>query len=193
MPPQNLRPGAATASPGADAKLFKAEEKDIAIKWYAKSQTITVNGVNGAEIEGKLKSVASMTMSLADAKRFGSETDVRFLETTLEILNGKLQTLRDELSSKMASVTDILLAHSKELIELKHLDSDTELAWLGKENSRLKNENEKITERVNNLSSVLADLQDKAVRAEEEKASPITSIRLLYRVSQKKLTPLLFI
>jgi hypothetical protein len=58
----------------------------------------------------------------------------------------------------MASVTDILLAHSKELIELKHLDSDTELAWLGKENSRLKNENEKITERVNNLSSVLADL-----------------------------------
>jgi hypothetical protein len=88
------------SSPGADAKLFEAEEKDIAIKWYAKSQTITVNGINGAEIEGKLKSVASMTKSLADAKRFGSETDVRSLETTLEILNGKLQTLRDELSSK---------------------------------------------------------------------------------------------
>ncbi|CAB4012853.1 Hypothetical predicted protein [Paramuricea clavata] len=123
-------------------KPSDAEEKDTTIKWYAKSQTITVNGVNGAEIEGKLKSVASMTKSLADAKCFGSETDVQSLETTLEILNGKLQTLRDEVSSKMASVTDILLAHSKELSELKHLDSDTELAWLRKENSRLKNENE---------------------------------------------------
>jgi chromosome segregation ATPase len=102
------------------------------------------------------------------------ETDDRSLETALEILNGKLQTLREELSSKVASVTDILLAHSKELSELKHLDSDTELVWLRKENARLKNENEKITECINNLSLVLADLQDKAVHTEEEKASLIT-------------------
>ena len=81
----------------------------------------------------------------------------------------------------MSSVTDILLVHSKELRELKHLDSDTELSWLRKENARLKNENEKVTERVNNLSFVLADLQDKAARANEGKASLMTSIRLLFK------------
>ena len=64
------------SSPGADAKLFEAEEKDIAIKWYAKSQTITVNRVNGEEIEGKLKSVALMMKSLADAKRFGNRRSI---------------------------------------------------------------------------------------------------------------------
>ncbi|CAB3983169.1 Hypothetical predicted protein [Paramuricea clavata] len=81
----------------------------------------------------------------------------------------------------MSSVTDILLVHSKELRELKNLDSDTELSWLRKENARLKDENEKITERVNNLSFVLADLQDKAARANEEKASLMTSIRLFFK------------
>ena len=49
------------------------------------------------------------------------------------------------------------------------------------ENAMLKNENEQITERVNNLNLVLADLQNKASSAEEEKYSLITSIRLLYK------------
>ena len=81
----------------------------------------------------------------------------------------------------MSSVTEMLLVHSKELRELKHPDSDIELSWLRKENARLKNEKEKITERVNNLSFVLADLPDKAARANEEKASPMTNIRLLFK------------
>ncbi len=89
--------------------------------------------------------------------------------------------MAEGISSKMSSVTDILLVHSKELRELKNLDTDTELSWLRKGNARLKDENEKITERVNNLSFVLADLQDKAARANEEKASLVTSIRLLFK------------
>ena len=50
-----------------------------------------------------------------------------------------------------------------------------------KDNARLKNENEKITERVNNLSFVLADSQDKVAWANEEKASLMASIRLLFK------------
>ena len=41
--------------------------------------------------------------------------------------------------------------------------------------------NEKVTECVNNLSFVLADLQGKAARANEEKAGLMTSIRLLFK------------
>ena len=122
-----------------------------------------------------------MAKSLSDAINSEEQTMDRSLENTLEGLNTQLQTLKEELSSKMSSITDILLVHSKELRELKHLDSDTELSWLRKENARLKNENEKVTERVNNLSFVLADLQDKAARANEEKASLMTSVRLLFK------------
>ena len=142
-------------SPGADAKLFVAKGKDVAIKWYAKSQTVSVSGDDRENVEDRLKSVASMAKSLSDVKNSEEQTKDRLLETTLETLNNKLQTLEEGISSKMSSVTDILLVHSKELRELKNLESDTELSWLRKENARLKDENEKITERVNNLSFVI--------------------------------------
>ena len=38
-------------SPGADVKLFVTKGKDASIKWYAKSQNITVNGDDRADIE----------------------------------------------------------------------------------------------------------------------------------------------
>ena len=38
-------------SPGSDVNLFVAKGKDVAIKWYAKSQNITVNGDDRADIE----------------------------------------------------------------------------------------------------------------------------------------------
>ena len=44
----------------------------------------------------------------------------------------------------------------------------------------LKKENSCLRERINNLSYVLADLQDKAKHAEEEKNSLVTTIRLLH-------------
>ena len=57
-------------SPGADTKLFVPKGKDIAIKWYAKSQTISVNGDDRADVENRLKSVVSMAKSLSDGKLF---------------------------------------------------------------------------------------------------------------------------
>ena len=49
------------------------------------------------------------------------------------------------------------------------------------ENSDLREENDQLTERINDLSYILTDLQDKAECAEEEKAGLITTIRLLYK------------
>ena len=73
-------------SPGADPKLFVAKGKDIAIKWYAKSQSIIVNGDDQADIVDKLKSVASMAKSLSDAINSEEQTMDRSLENTLEAL-----------------------------------------------------------------------------------------------------------
>jgi predicted nucleic acid-binding Zn-ribbon protein len=128
-----------------------------------------------------------MTKRLAEVK-CSSTKKVDPPETILEILNNRLQNLTEELNSKMAAVNHTLSDHSKDLSELKNLNSELELSRLRKENAELKNENamlknenEQITERVNNLNLVLADLQNKASSAEEEKASLITSIRLLYK------------
>ena len=98
--------------------ISASKGKDIAIKWYAKSQSITVNGDDRADIEDKLKSVASMAKTLSDAINSEEQTMDRSLENTLEALYTQIQTLKEELSSKMSSVTDILLVHSKELREL---------------------------------------------------------------------------
>ena len=128
--------------------------------------------------------VVSMTKRLAEVK-CSSTKKVDPPETILEILNNRLQNLTEELNSKMAAVNHTLSDHSKDLSELKNLNSELELSRLRKENAELKNENamlknenEQITERVNNFNLVLADLQNKASSAEEEKASLITSIRL---------------
>ena len=100
-------------------------------------------------------------------------------ETSLEILNNRLQNLTEELNSKMAVVNHTLSDHSKDLSELKNLNSEFELsrqrkenAELKNENAMLKNENEEIIERVNNLNLVLADLQDNVSSAVEEKKPP---------------------
>ena len=51
---------------------------------------------------------------------------------------------------------------------------------LANENSDLKHENEKLKERIENLSYILADLNGKAKNAEDEKNSLITAMRILF-------------
>ena len=81
----------------------------------------------------------------------------------------------------MIAINRSLLKHSKKLKELQSPNADSELCRLKLENSDLRKENDRLTERKNNLSFILADLQNKAKCAEEEKASLITTIRLLYK------------
>ena len=56
---------------------------------------------------------------------------------------------------------------------------------LRKENLELKKLNDEFSKRINNLSCTLADLQDKAKSAEDEKASLITAIKLLYKENER--------
>ena len=73
-------------SPGADAKLFVAKGKDISVKWDAKSQSIAVYGDDRADIEDKLKSVASMAKSLSDVINSEEQTIDRSLEKHWRLL-----------------------------------------------------------------------------------------------------------
>ena len=79
----------------------------------------------------------------------------------------------------MSTVNNILWEHSNELKQINNLHPDSELAALKRENLELKNQNKDLTDRISNLNYILADLQGKAKAAEDEKASLITSVRLL--------------
>lgn len=177
------------SSPGGDGKLF--EYDDTSIRWYAKTQTITVSGKNKNEIEKKLKSLASISKKIVDnTKCRGAlgrpEADANPacivaddpLEILKNFLNNKLQDLAKEFSANMSAVNSTLLEHSNRLEQLNQ-ESDSEAIRLRNENLELKKENGRLTEQINNLSCTLTDLQDKAKQAEEEKASLITAIWLL--------------
>ncbi len=178
------------SSPGGDGKLF--EHDDTSIRWYAKTQTITVSGKNKNEIEKKLKSLASISKKIADNTKYHEalnhpEADANpaciVADDPLEIfknfLNNKLQDLAKEFSANMSAVNSTLLEHSNRLEQLKNQESDSEVIRLRNENLELKKENGRLTEQINNLSCTLTDLQDKVKQAEEEKASLITAIWLL--------------
>ena len=91
-----------------------------------------------------------------------------------------------EVHANTAAVNEILIERTKGLNEGKLKELENELACSRKENHKLLNENsnlksanENLTERANNLSYILADLQGKTKNAEDERDSLITAMRLL--------------
>ena len=179
------------SSPGGDGKLYEAG--DVSIKWYANSQTITVYGENKAEVEEKLKSAAFVSKDLSSnivvntdvSEVHGHQPEASLaspatvndpLEEFKEFTNGKLLALTKEFHANLSIVNKTSLEHSIKLNNFIPQDSERELNALRKKNSELKKENSCLKERINNLSYVLADLQDKVKYAEEEKSSLVTTI-----------------
>ena len=91
-----------------------------------------------------------------------------------------LLALTKEFHANLSIVSKTLLEHSIKLNYFISQDSERELNALRKENSELKKDNSCVKERINNLSYVLVDLQDKVKYAEEEKNGLVTTIRLLH-------------
>ena len=98
-----------------------------------------------------------------------------------------MQALKEELTDNLIAINRSLLEHSEQLKELQSPNADSELFRLKLENSDLRKENDRLTERISNLSFILADLQDKAkcavsATSREIDCKPrITTIRLLYK------------
>ena len=154
-------------------------------------------GENKAEVEEKLKSAAFVSKDLSSnivvntdvSEVHGHQPEASLaspstvndpLEEFKEFINAKLLALTKEFHANLSIVNKTLLEHSIKLNNFIPQDSERELNALRKENSELKKENSCLRERINNLSYVLADLQDKVKYAEEEKSSLVTTIRLLH-------------
>ncbi|CAB4042109.1 Hypothetical predicted protein, partial [Paramuricea clavata] len=107
------------------------------------------------------------------------------LETYIKSLDCQVRLLVKEFTTNKTTVDKTLQDHSKVLNQLQNLETNSELDSLRKENLQLKKLNDEFSKRINNLSCILADLQDKAKSAEDEKASLITAIKLLYKENER--------
>lgn len=180
--------------PGGGAKQFKSEGIDI--RWYPETKSIMLSGKLKDKFNQLLISLASITRQLAN--NGNEETDDHSEEEkkrscvadthklSLETLNSHLEAIVKEVHANTAAVNEISIERTKGLNEGKLKELENELACSRKENHKLSNENsnlksvnENLTERANNLSYILADLQGKTKNAEDERDSLITAMRLL--------------
>ncbi len=134
------------------------ESEGVSIRWYTKAKTITLNGRCQSETEEKLYSIASISKELAEVNKQNSDTDCALGNPCISLA---------EATSKLI------------IKQINNPHPDSELTALKRENLELKNQNKDLTDRISNLNNILADLQGKAKVAEDEKASLITSVRLL--------------
>ena len=98
----------------------------------------------------------------------------------------QIGSLVKEFTTNKITVDKVLQDHANLLNRLQYQETNSELDRLRKENLELKKLNGEFSERINNLSYILADLQDKAKSEEDEKASLITAIKLLYNENERR-------
>ena len=104
---------------------------------------------------------------------------------SLEALQSQIQTLTKEVNWNKAAlegIRELRMKSSPVLIQESKKETDCleeKIYQLMDENKHLKSEKNDLTERINNLSYILADLQQKTKNAEQERDSVITAMRLL--------------
>ena len=104
---------------------------------------------------------------------------------SLETLQSQIQVLTKELNGNTAALKNIRepkVDSSSLLVQEPKNEVDRlkeKIYKLMDENKCLKNENNKNTERINNQSFILADLQQKTKNTAQERDSIITAMRLL--------------
>ena len=108
------------------------------------------------------------------------------LENTVDGIQSKLYSLKCKFEKHQ-----IEYANAIKKLENKYDNGSTsidkpQLDNLARENQLLKDKNKSLNERLNNLGFILADLNSKVKLIEEEKASLITTIRLLQQDATDK-------
>ena len=104
---------------------------------------------------------------------------------SLEALQSQIQTFTKEVNGNKAaleSIRELRMKSSPVLIQESKNETDClkeKIYQLMDENKHLKSEKNYLTERISNLSYILADSQQKTKNAEQERDSVITAMRLL--------------
>ena len=105
------------------------------------------------------------------------------LQNVVETIRIEMKTLKNQLTkfqnATNSAIKDLREASIKISYEDENEDKDEELKNLRQDNEKIKDENKALTECINNLAYTLADLNNKAKIAENEKASLVCALSIL--------------
>ena len=182
--------------PGGDSKRHTSS--NLVMRWYQDTRSITLNGDRKDEIKEKLISLALVAKQVKNPPHDGGVADDQYSQVdanqnqtdayqlSLETIKNQLEALTINVNENKNAIKSFSNKMTKDLDQTKVRELEKQLDFLKEENDKLKNENlclksenKDLTERTNNLSYILADLQGKAKNAELERDSLITAARLL--------------
>ena len=182
--------------PGGDSKRYTSS--NLVMRWYQDSKSITLNGDRKDEIKEKLISLALVANQVKNTAHDGGVVDDQYSQVdanqnqtdayqlSLETIKNQLEALTINVNENKNAIKSFSNKMAKDLDQTKVRELEKQFDFLKEENDKLKNENlclksenKDLTERTNNLSYILADLQGKVKNAELERDSLITAARLL--------------
>ncbi|CAB4044712.1 Furin, partial, partial [Paramuricea clavata] len=173
--------------PGGEAKQFKS--KDLDIRWYPTTKSITVSGNLENEIKEKLHSLASISKQLlVNAENLG-------VDETTPPQNASLKNINDFMVNSNLAGVDVLDLQDSRAISLSDNDTtngsfqaceesvscneESVIQNVIKRNRLLKEENKALQTEITKCKDTLTELNTKLTDTESEKSSLLTVIRLL--------------
>ncbi|CAB3997496.1 Hypothetical predicted protein [Paramuricea clavata] len=178
------------------AKLLKTE--DIQIRWYSQQETITLNGPKAEEYKSLLKAKGSVlditetTESVDKEMSEASQQEVSVSEAlnitsfdpclykTVEAMKSEINALKSQFNKHCLDSSKL---HIESKIQKDNNSSDArtlDVERLENENENLKQENQLFRSKIDYQEQDLLHLNNKLKTLEDERASLITVIRLLY-------------
>ena len=185
-------------SPGGDLKVFTNgnksmnENETVTIKWYQGKKVFLVQGDRASNIEATIYDKIPLISSIEEGEiNRKDNTETQNLHTdnvqVAEAVNEpkvQIQQLMIDIKQNKISISNfeslcqnVQFSKNTEHTELCKLQHELEV--IRRENETIRKENAQYLERMNNLAYIVSDLNTKIKILEEEKASLVTSVRLL--------------
>ena len=165
--------------PGGDSKRYTSS--NLVMRWYQDTRSLTLNGDSKDEIKEKLISLALVAKQVKNPAHDGGVVDDQYSQVdanqnqtdayqlSLETIKNQLEALTINVNENKNAIKSFSNKMTKDFDQTKVRELEKQLDFLKEENDKLKNENlclksenKDLTERANNLSYILADLQGKA-------------------------------
>lgn len=165
-----------------------SEGEIVKIKWYQSKKTLLFEGSKAKQIERDIYSIKQSNPSFKEGETC-SRFDISNLHNNdkfVEAINDfklqiqlQIQQVMEQNKTAIANLETVCKSSSNDTayIEL-HLEKNTNL-YICSENAILRKENAEYLERMNNLVYITSDLNTQIKILEEEKASLVTSVRLV--------------
>ena len=171
------------SSPGGSTKQFNSEQ--VMIKYSKQSSILSLEGEASEKVKQLL---AGFAQNLSESEVVGTSGDVEVNESTFEPdilkLHRRIDNIEVDLRGEISKIVAQLIAITNEQNHLEYSRDYASLLMrqnedLTKYNSKLKQENDELRDRLNTMAYALSDFNKKVEDTENEKLSLVTALKVL--------------